>query len=143
MNKINHRSAVNRNNMGHYNRLDQAIDHAMNGQTDITPIIGRCIIDEREPSHTPLRDRVEGSSGSSGIRVRVYSRMEDGPGYLGMAMSRDTMLALIELGYGDADQIQVKGRIDGEPIDAIIDEHEFAEFKQVVNTIEDLRQAVA
>lgn len=130
MRQLTGRSDFNVNNMARYSEADRAIDRAREaryGRPNITPIIGLC--NDDKPTFRPLRDLASGKPAQSrGMRVRVYA----GGLVLGMALSQQTMLALIERGYLESDEVTVKGTIDGQPVEATIDEASFDEFKAEV-----------
>lgn len=133
MHSVSNRSKVNSNNAGHYNRIDRSIDEATDRNANRTVIIGPRD-DHRAPAPTAtptLRSRLAGgSSAATGIALRVYIRDEgDNTTMVGMAASRDTLLALLEAGFMSADLVTIRGRVDGVKVDRDIDDREFDRFR--------------
>lgn len=137
MRSISHRSFVNSNNAGHYNRSDRAIDASEGRNRNITGIIGRPEGDDSIPMPTrratPLRSGLDGRTApTTGVSVRVYADTGDGRTLVGMALSTGSLMTLVERGYLDGDSVYVKGRIGGKPVEATIGEHQFDGFRMAV-----------
>jgi hypothetical protein len=69
---------------------------------------------------------------NSPMRLRVHAITHGERQPLGRAVSKDTLLALIELGYLMADEVEVTGTIDGIEVDNIIPIQDFPEFRTAV-----------
>lgn len=122
------RSDFNRGNMGHYSRLDRAIDDAKDGRANITSVIGPWEEPEPRPAPRPLRDGLSGqpSTADDRLRVRVYAHSQTGEHYLGLALSEATLRALVEQGYLEAEAVTVRGRIYGRSVERTYEKTEVA-----------------
>lgn len=134
MHRTTNRSKFNCNNLGHYNQSDRVMDGVSSPRPNIITIIGRDSDPANKPlpkpQARPLRSRLNGDGEPrTGINIRVYADRV-GNELLGTALSQRTLATLIEAGFLTADQVEIKGSINGVKVRATIHEYEFDEFKE-------------
>jgi hypothetical protein len=111
------------------NTIDKRIDNHRNlpvAQPQSQPSTPRPQLTIEGPP--PLRSRIR----RDGIDVSVYATIGDSRIPIGSAVSTKTLLALVELGYMEAETVEITGTVNGERVSTTIHEHEYETFQAAI-----------